>query len=114
MTCSAHGPHPHVHSESCDHPAVRHGGHVDYLHDGHLHHHHDDHVDEHALSVNTVNPTDCTAQHTCNGHEKMHRHGDDCGHARVPHDNHIDYWVDDHLHHIDRDHCDDHGPLKPA
>jgi hypothetical protein len=39
-TCSAstHPDHAHEHGPGCGHPAVRHGGHVDYLHDGHLHH----------------------------------------------------------------------------
>lgn len=39
--------HPHRHSADCEHPAIRHGAHVDYLHDGHLHAHHGDHYDEH-------------------------------------------------------------------
>ncbi|MFZ0530465.1 MAG: metal ABC transporter permease [Propionicimonas sp.] len=39
--------HPHVHDESCGHPAVHHAGHVDYVHDGHRHAAHDDHYDEH-------------------------------------------------------------------
>ncbi|MFW6599304.1 metal ABC transporter permease [Propionibacteriaceae bacterium Y2011] len=39
--------HPHVHSPDCEHLAVRHGSHVDYVHDGHLHAEHGDHYDEH-------------------------------------------------------------------
>ena len=39
--------HPHVHSETCGHPAVPHGGHVDYIHDGHRHAAHEGHYDEH-------------------------------------------------------------------
>jgi zinc transport system permease protein len=39
--------HAHVHGESCGHPAVVHGDHVDYVHDGHRHAPHDDHYDEH-------------------------------------------------------------------
>lgn len=47
---SAHlpvGDHPHQHSETCGHPTVRHGDHVDHVHDGHLHARHHDHYDEH-------------------------------------------------------------------
>ena len=36
----------HKHGPSCGHPAVPHGGHVDYLVDGHLHHRHGDHCDD--------------------------------------------------------------------
>jgi hypothetical protein len=32
----------------------------------------------------------------------------------VPHGDHTDYLVDGHLHHPHGDHCDDHGPLRPA
>ncbi len=41
------GAHPHQHDDSCEHPAVEHDGHTDYLHDGHLHAAHDRHYDEH-------------------------------------------------------------------
>ncbi len=39
--------HPHEHGPACEHPAVRHGDHVDYLHDGHRHALHGAHYDEH-------------------------------------------------------------------
>ncbi|MPZ59738.1 MAG: metal ABC transporter permease [Propionibacteriales bacterium] len=39
--------HPHEHDEYCQHPAVVHGDHVDYVHDGHRHAPHGDHYDEH-------------------------------------------------------------------
>ena len=39
--------HPHVHSDTCGHRAVPHGGHVDYIHDGHRHAAHEGHYDEH-------------------------------------------------------------------
>jgi zinc transport system permease protein len=39
--------HPHEHGESCGHPAVPHGDHVDYVHDGHRHAVHGEHYDEH-------------------------------------------------------------------
>lgn len=42
------GTHPHKHgSQECEHPAVVHGDHTDYLHDGHLHAAHGQHYDEH-------------------------------------------------------------------
>lgn len=41
------GQHPHHHDQACEHPAVRHGDHTDYLHDGHLHAAHGQHYDEH-------------------------------------------------------------------
>jgi zinc transport system permease protein len=42
------GSHPHQHGDpDCDHPAVTHGDHVDYVHDGHRHAIHKDHYDEH-------------------------------------------------------------------
>lgn len=34
--------------ESCEHPQVPHGDHVDYLVDGRLHHPHGDHCDDHG------------------------------------------------------------------
>jgi hypothetical protein len=30
----------------------------------------------------------------------------------VPHGDHIDYLVDDHLHYPHEDHCDDHGKVS--
>jgi hypothetical protein len=32
----------------------------------------------------------------------------------VPHGDHTDYLVNDHLHHPHGNHCDDHGPLQRA
>ena len=34
-----------------------------------------------------------------------------CGDEAVPHGDHVDYLVDERLHHPHGDHCDDHGPL---
>jgi zinc transport system permease protein len=39
--------HAHEHGETCGHPAVPHGDHVDYVHDGHRHAPHGSHYDEH-------------------------------------------------------------------
>ncbi len=108
----------HQHGSDCGHIGIKHGGHVDYLHDGHLHHPVGEPgstlVEEHVLEVTTKNPERCTPDHKCGGHEVAHRHGPDCGHEAVPHGDHVDYLVDDHLHHPHGDHCDDHGPVEVA
>lgn len=102
----------HEHGPGCGHTAVGHDGHVDYLHDGHLHHPHEGHVDEHRVAIDETNPETC--EPISAGHEPGHRHGPDCGHDAVPHGEHTDYLVEDHLHHPHEGHCDDHGPLKTA
>ena len=109
-----HDQHSHQHGPNCGHTAVKHNGHTDYLHDGHLHSPHQGHVDEHSIEVSTSNPAACTPDHTCQGHEKAHKHGPNCGHEAVPHGTHTDYLVAGHLHHPDGDHCDDHGVLQAA
>ncbi|MDX2183239.1 MAG: hypothetical protein SFW08_04565 [Gemmatimonadaceae bacterium] len=108
---TTHANHSHTHGANCGHVAVRHDGHVDYLHDGHLHHQSATAVEEHVIPVSSTNPAACTPDHTCSGHEAGHVHGPTCGHAAVPHGDHIDYLVDGHLHHAHGAHCDDHGPL---
>jgi len=105
-----HENHPHKHGPGCGHTAVQHDGHTDYLHDGHLHHPHGDHVDEHKIEVSAQNPEGC--HRTSQGHDSAHHHGPGCGHEAVPHGNHTDYLVEDHLHHVHGDHCDDHGTVK--
>ncbi|RKT77684.1 zinc transport system permease protein [Terracoccus luteus] len=40
--------HDHEHGDTCGHPAVAHGDHVDYVHDGHRHAAHESHYDEHG------------------------------------------------------------------
>ncbi|WP_328686664.1 hypothetical protein [Streptomyces sp. NBC_00343] len=37
-----------------------------------------------------------------------HTHGPDCGHAPVPHGDHVDYAHDGHRHALHEDHWDDH------
>jgi hypothetical protein len=113
-TCTKHDGHTHVHATGCGHTAVRHGDHTDYLHDGHLHHMHNGHADEHSIAVSGTNPSTCTPNHSCSGHDKGHVHGPRCGHEGVPHDGHVDYLVNGHLHHQHGDHCDDHGRLDRA
>lgn len=112
MPCAEHAPHKHEHGPGCEHPAVRHQDHVDYLHDGCLHHPRDGQVEQHALKVDRVHPADCTPQHDCDAHTPTHEHGPDCGHPMVPHGDHQDYLVDGHLHHPHSDHCDKHGEMK--
>jgi len=106
-------PHLHAHGPGCGHTAVKHGDHVDYLHDGHLHYVHDSHADEHVIAVDASNPASCVP-HACEGHDASHKHGVNCGHAAVPHGDHFDYWVGEHLHHVHGDHCDHHGALPRA
>jgi hypothetical protein len=106
-----HEKHQHVHGANCGHTAVKHGDHTDYLHDGHLHTSHDGHTDECAIAVDTKNPVACTSGHDCTDHAADHIHGDNCGHAAIPHGDHMDYLVDGHLHHPHGGHCDNHGAL---
>lgn len=111
---SLHTGHNHEHSPGCEHTGVRHDGHTDYLHDGHLHHQREDGaVEEHALPVGGENPEDCTPEHAAE-HDYEHVHGPNCGHESVPHGDHTDYLVGNHLHHPHGDHCDDHGSVEVA
>jgi hypothetical protein len=114
MPNNVHSNHPHEHGAGCGHTAVKHGNHIDYLHDGHLHHPERDGVKEHSIEVSDANPARCTPDHKCSGHEDGHVHGPGCGHEPVPHGDHTDYLVGDHLHHPHGDHCDNHGPLLKA
>jgi hypothetical protein len=113
MSCTEHSSHGgHTHGAGCGHTAVGHDGHTDYLHDGHLHHIHDGHTDEHVMAVGGPNPDRCVPGHTCGGHGAGHKHGAACGHEAVPHGDHTDYLVSDHLHHAHAGHCDDHGRVS--
>ncbi len=104
--------HGHVHGIKCGHTAIRHEDHVDYLHDGHLHHQGKKRtIEEHFLAVAAANPATCASGHACNDHQTDHVHGSGCGHEAVPHGDHVDYLVDDHLHHQHNGHCDNHGPV---
>jgi hypothetical protein len=114
MSCETHNSHDHKHGSNCGHVAVKHEDHVDYVHDGHLHHVHSDHVDECKLSESAANPVACTPEHKCDGHDSSHKHGADCGHAAVPHGDHVDYLVNGHLHSPCGTHCDNHGTLAAA
>ena len=112
MSCKVHENHEHIHGAKCGHVAIEHDGHIDYLHDRHLHNVHAGHVDEHTLGVNKINSSSCTPSHSCKGHPQSHTHAANCGHAEVPHGDHIDYIVDGHLHNPHKGHCDDHGAVK--
>ena len=113
MTHKIHENHSHKHGPNCGHVAIQHGDHVGYLHDGHLHCSHEDHYDEHVIEVTKANPGGCVP-HDCTGHDTNHDHGPNCGHPMVAHGDHVDYLVDDHLHHPHGEHCDNHGPIKLA
>ena|SRR5436190_18464253 len=112
MACQSHAAHTHSHGAGCGHAGVQHEGHVGYLHDGHLHCAHNGHFDEHVLAVGAQNPAACTPSHSCQAHAGNHAHGDGCGHEAVPHGDHVDYCVGDHLHHPHGAHCDDHGTVQ--
>jgi hypothetical protein len=114
MSCKDHGTHGHKHDKDCGHKPVSHSGHTDYLHDGHLHHPHDAHYDEHSIDVSTKNPKECTTGHKCSAHDSAHKHGPGCGHDSVPHGDHTDFLVDNHLHHAHEGHCDNHGEIASS
>lgn len=61
------------------------------------------------VDVTVSNVANCTLHLSCSGHDKSHQHGADCGHPAVSHDDHYDYVVEGHLHHVHGTHCDDHG-----
>lgn len=109
---SAHKDHPHVHGENCGHKVIFHNGHQDYLHDGHLHRPQNGHADECKISDDTKNPSRCTPKHNCNEHSDSHIHGLKCGHEMIPHGDHLDYLVGNHLHHPHGNHCDHHGTIE--
>lgn len=46
-------------------------------------------------------------------HSKEHMHGPGCGHLSIQHGDHVDYLVDNYLHHwhAEGGHCDYHGSL---
>ena len=113
-THDIHEQHSHTHGPGCGHTAVEHEGHTDYLHDGHLHHAHEGHVCEHAFAVDAENPEQPTPEHDCGGHPSDHRHRPGYGHEVVPHGNHKDYLVNDHLHHVEGGRCHSHGSIKRA
>jgi hypothetical protein len=107
-----HHRHQHEHGAACGHLAVIHDDHVDYVHDGHLHHPHGDHVDEHQLAASDL--AACDPKHACGAHPRDHVHGVGCNHVAIPHDGHIDYVVEGHIHRQHGEHCDDHGELRLA
>jgi hypothetical protein len=99
MPHSPHDEHPHTHDRFCGHAAVPHGDHVDFLHDGHVHHVHEDHVDDADVGPGTAHVAHA-------GH--MHVHDASCGHAAVPHDDHLDFVHNGHRHAGHGVHYDEH------
>ncbi|MDA0185795.1 hypothetical protein OJ997_36160 [Solirubrobacter phytolaccae] len=67
-----------------------------------------------TIPVDADHPDTCTPEHDCHAHGEAHTHGDGCGHEAVPHGDHVDFVVDNHLHHPHGDHCDDHGPAPAS
>jgi hypothetical protein len=114
MTEGERPPHEHRHGPRCGHYAVLHDGHPDFLHEGQLHHETEGELENHHIQVDPLHPVRCTPDHSCGGHSHRHRHAADCGHPQVPHDGHMDHWVEGHLHHPHQDHCDAHGKLPAA
>lgn len=110
--CHEHPDHHHIHAKGCGHTPVLHDGHLDFIHDGHLHHTHEHHTDCHHVEVTKKHPAGCTPGHSgC--HPGDHVHGT-CSHPKVPHGDHMDHLVNNHLHHAHEGHCDDHGKLPHA
>ena len=105
MSCEIHQKHQHVHDNDCGHTKILHNGHIDYLHDGHLHNNHSEHVDEHTIELSESNKVECI-QVKCGCDHK------NCGHEKIPHDDHFDFIVKGRLHHPHGDHCDDHGAIN--
>jgi hypothetical protein len=98
----------------CGHLAVVHNGHTDILMEGMLYHFHKEGsvITTHSLEDSIEFPTTCDPnKHTCLGHSPEHIHGPGCGHESVTHKEHVDYLVDNLLHHYHDGHCDIHGSL---
>lgn len=109
---AVHVGHTHRHGSECGHTAIMHEGHTDYVHNGHLHHPNGSEAEEHRIAVDDRNPAKCTPTHNCGCHEPAHQHGSaECRHEPIPHGDHTDFLVEEHLHHPHGDHCDDHGPI---
>lgn len=115
--------HSHRHSTACGHTTVNHDGHVDYLHEDQLHSQQEGNIESHSFAVNEENPDDCQGglidpADGSLGEELGHVHGENCGHAKIPHGDHVDYMVSQsggyRLHHNHQGHQDDHGPIQWA
>eukprot|EP00743_Colponemidia_sp_Colp-15_P005001 GILK01005387.1.p1 GENE.GILK01005387.1~~GILK01005387.1.p1 ORF type:complete len:619 (+),score=66.58 GILK01005387.1:47-1903(+) len=103
-------PSDHKHGPTCGHTSVVHDNHVGYLCAGELHcTDGKGECEPHQLSLDYA---ECTPSHDCKGHVGEHTHGPECGHEAVPHGNHVDYLVGNHLHHPHSDHCDHHGRIN--
>jgi hypothetical protein len=97
----------HEHRIGCGHVAVIHDGHADFLIPdvsgvSHLEHIHHGKTLQHVLKDNSANPIVCAPVE--NGHQREHLHGKDCGHEAILHEDHVDYIVDNLLHHFHGDH----------
>ncbi|PRP80227.1 hypothetical protein PROFUN_12113 [Planoprotostelium fungivorum] len=86
---------------------ILHEGHADILGPDHtLQHVHKDSVDAHVLAETSENPIRCQPVNCKGPHAESHR---------IRHGDHVDYIVDNMLHHVHEEdgaaHCDHHGPL---
>jgi hypothetical protein len=120
----------HSHRPGCGHTAIvyhylllvypkitylMHEGHTDFLIPNsngviQLHHLHRGVPIEHTLRETNEFPAVC-APVSCKGHASGHTHGPSCGHQAIQHSTHVDYLVDNYLHHFHGSHCDNHGAL---
>lgn len=64
-----------------------------------------------AGNVCTLEDLLCTT-HECTKHEASHHHFVGCGHEPVVHEGHLDFIVDQHVHHEHSGHCDNHGSVQ--
>ena len=60
------------------------------------------------LALPFVDPGLADGQHTAVPEEHGHEHGEECGHAAVPHRDHVDYVHDGHRHAAHGSHYDEH------
>jgi len=100
----------HQHKIGCGHTAILHIGHADFLMEGHLHHIHQG-LKDHILNESQDHPTGCVPLNQLS-HNDQHSHGPNCGHEPIRHVDHVDYLVDNELHHCHGTHCDKHGMLQ--
>lgn len=101
----------HHHYPGCGHLLIMHDGHADFLIDSHLLHLHRGKFLEHTVKESHSNPIVC-APLPLPIHQFEHIHGPNCGHESIVHEDHIDYLVDNLLHHAHGGHCDNHGSLQ--
>lgn len=108
-----HSQEEHSHRPGCGHIAINHNGHADFIMDAHLYPAHGGNLQQHILRESSEYPVVCAPiiDKTI-GHHQEHTHGPNCGHEAIQHEDHLDYIVDNLLHHYHEGHCDHHGNLQ--